>query len=105
VLSTSRFAANMPDYYEPEILATRRVMLQALSTTGSMLGLTRPTDPLCPLAYPSSFDEFQQKRMKLCRSEEEQRDRLLLRRGGQAARFGRSRSDEVALVYRKYFIE
>jgi predicted Zn-dependent protease len=105
VLSASRFTAGIPDYYEPEILATRRVALQALSTTGSMFGFTRPTDPACPLAYPESFREFQHKRLRLCPSDEQQRDQLLGRRGGTPDRFGRSRSDVIARIYQKYFIE
>ena len=105
VLSASRLTTDIPDYYEPEIVATRRVALQALSTTGSMLGFTRPTDAECPLAYPESFREFQHKRLRLCPSDEQQRDQLLRRRGGTPDRFGRSRNDMIARVYRTYFIE
>jgi predicted Zn-dependent protease len=62
VLSTSRFAANIPDFYEPEVITTRRVALQSLSTIGSMFGFQRPTDPECPTAYPETLRQFQQKR-------------------------------------------
>jgi predicted Zn-dependent protease len=105
VLSTSRFATDIPDYYEPELVATRRVALQALSTTGSMLGFTRPTDPQCPLAYPESFREFQYKRLRLCQSEGRQRDQLLGRRGGVARRLTRAEGENIVLVYQKYFID
>ena len=105
VLSTSRFTTDIPEYYEPDIVATRRVALQALSTTGSMLGFTRPTDPECPLAYPESFREFQYKRLRLCPSEQQQRDQLLGRRGGAARRLTRMESVKIASVYQKYFID
>ena len=104
VLSTSRFT-DIQEYYEPEIIATRRVALQALSTTGSMFRFTRPTDPECPMAYPDSLGEFQQKRLRLCPSEEQQRDALLRRRGGPSEPFGQARADLVAQIYRRYFVE
>jgi predicted Zn-dependent protease len=105
VVSTSRFVAAIPAYYEPEIIATRRVALQALSATGRMMDFTRPTNPTCPLAYPNSFREFQEKRLQLCDSDIEQRDRLLARRGGAPASFGRERSEAYASRQRAYFIE
>jgi predicted Zn-dependent protease/predicted negative regulator of RcsB-dependent stress response len=105
VLSTSRFVTDIPDYYEPAIMATRRVALQALSSTGRMMNFTRPTDPQCPLAYPGSFPEFQHKRLQLCESDEQQRNQLLARRGGTAVPFGRARNDAYARVRRTYFID
>ena len=105
VLSTSRFVTDIPDYYEPAIMATRRVALQALSSTGRMMNFTRPTDPQCPLAYPGSFPEFQHKRLQLCESDEQQRDQLLTRRGGTPVPFGRARNDAYARVRRTYFID
>lgn len=105
VLSTSRFVPEIPPYYEPAIIATRRVAVQALSTTGRMMSFTRPTDPECPLAYPESFREFQQKRLQLCDSDVLQRDQLLARLGGAPASFGRERSDAYMRLRRRYFIE
>ena len=105
VLSTSRFVTGIPAYYEPAIMATRRVALQALSSTGRMMNFTRPTDPECPSACPASFREFQHKRLRLCESDEQQRDQLLARRGGAPAPFGRARSDAYARVRRTYFID
>ena len=105
VLSTSRFVAQIPDYYEPRIIATRRIAIQALSSTGSMLGFTRPIDPECPLAYPESLREFQFKRLRLCASEEEQRDSLLQRRGGRAEPTGTERAETVSRVLEKYVLE
>jgi predicted Zn-dependent protease/predicted negative regulator of RcsB-dependent stress response len=105
VLSTSRLASEIQDYYEPAIIATRRIALQALSTTGSMLGFMRPTDPECPLAYPESLREFQVKRLRLCSFEEQQRDQLLRRRGGAGAAFGQARAAAITQVYQRYFAE
>jgi predicted Zn-dependent protease/predicted negative regulator of RcsB-dependent stress response len=105
VLSTNRFTSAIPDYYEPAIVATRRIAIQALSTTGSMFGFRRPTDPECPLAYPESLREFQQKRLRLCESDTQQRDALLARRGGKTEAFGTTREAALARVYRTYFLE
>jgi predicted Zn-dependent protease len=105
VLSTSRFVSGIPEFYEPDIIPTRRVALQALSTTGQMLGFERPTDPQCPLAYPNSVEEFQQKRLRLCASEEQQRDELLHRKGGATAVFGAALAEKIDDVYRRYFIQ
>jgi predicted Zn-dependent protease/predicted negative regulator of RcsB-dependent stress response len=105
VLSTSRFASEIPDFYEPEIMLTRRVAIQALSTTGSMFGFQRPTDPECPLAYPESFREFQQKRLRLCASEEQQRDEFLRQRGGTTAPYGSALAAKIQELYRTYFVE
>jgi hypothetical protein len=57
------------------------------------------------LAYPESFDEFLYKRLQLCESDEQQRDRLLARRGGTPVPFGRTRSDAYARVRREYLID
>ena len=105
VLSTSRFAADIPDFYEPEVIATRRVALQSLSTTGSMFGFQRPTDPECPTAYPETLREFQQKRLRLCASEEQQRDALVRRQGGGSAPFTPELTQRIQQFYRTYFVE
>ena len=105
ILSTSRLAGDIPGYYEPSILPTRRVAIQALSTTGSMFRFERPTDAECPLAYPAELREFQMKRLRLCTSEEEQRDALLRRRGGETRPMGRARAQAIARVFQKYFVE
>ena len=62
VISAHRFLAGVPDFYEPAVVAGRRLVIQALSTTGFLLGFTRSTHPECPMAYPNDFREFQQKR-------------------------------------------
>ena len=105
VLSTSRFTADIPDFYEPEVIATRRVALQSLSTTGSMFGFQRPTDPECPTAYPETLREFRQKRLRLCASEEQQRDALVRRHGGGPAPFTPELTQRVQQFYRTYFVE
>jgi predicted Zn-dependent protease/predicted negative regulator of RcsB-dependent stress response len=105
VLSTSRLATEIPGYYEPETIATRRIAIQALSTTGRMFGFERPTNAECPLAYPESLREFQFKRLRLCTEEEEQRDLLLRRWGGAASPMGKARATVISRVSQKYFIE
>jgi hypothetical protein len=86
-------------------MGTRRVAIQALSTTGRMFRFERPTDAECPLAYPQDLREFQMKRLRLCPSEEEQRDALLRRRGGAAGPMGKSRAQAIARVMARYFVE
>jgi|SRR5688572_24808768 len=105
VLSTSRLATEIPDYYEPETIATRRIAIQALSTTGRMFGFERPTNAECPLAYPESLREFQLKRLRLCTEESEQRDLLLRRWGGIVSPMGKARAAVISRVSQKYFIE
>jgi predicted Zn-dependent protease/predicted negative regulator of RcsB-dependent stress response len=105
VISTYRFLAELDDFYERPTVATRRVAIQVLSTSSSLLGFTRPTKPHCPSAYPHDFGEFLQKGSKLCDSEIEQRDGFLRRAGGTAERFGVQRASEVDRVYRTYYFE
>lgn len=105
VLSTHRFVAGLEDFYEPGIIGTRRVGVQLLSTSGSLLGLTRPTQPDCPLAYPHDFHEFLLKTTKLCDSEIEQRDAVLKTKGAQSSPFGDRKEDEIGRLYQKYYFE
>jgi len=105
VISTYRFAASADDFYERDAVVVRRTIVQALSTSGSMLGFDRPMSPECPTAFPLDFREFQQKKTRLCRTEVEQRDALLRTRGGQSKAFGDELSREVERVYRAYYLE
>ena len=105
VLSTHRFLAGLDDFYEPAIVGTRRVGVQLLSTSGSMLGFARPTQPDCPLAYPNDFYEFLLKGTKLCDSETEQRDLLLKTKGGASYPFGDWKNDEISRLYQKYYFD
>ena len=105
VLSAYRFITDVPDFYEPLAVGMRRVAIQALSTTGSMMKFSRPTHPECALAYPESLSEFQQKRSRLCEETIRQRDALLRRRGGVPIPFGEARNADVSRVYRAYALE
>jgi predicted Zn-dependent protease len=105
VLSTSRLATEIPNYYEPETIATRRIAIQALSTTSRMLGFDRSTNAECPSAYPESLREFQFKRLRLCPEEKEQRDLLLRRLGGTAWPIGQERAAVISRVLQEYFVE
>src|SRR5688572_9737579 len=105
VMSAYRFGAELDDFYEKPAVLMRRIIIQAISTSGSMLGFSRPTSPECPTAFPIDFREFQQKRARLCASDVEQRDTLLRARGGVANAFGEARSRETERVYRAYYLE
>ena len=105
VISAYRFGAGLDDFYEPAVVLMRRVIIQAISTSGSMLGFTRPTNPECPTAFPVNFHEFAQKRAQLCASDEEQRETLLRARGGAAKIFGEARGREIDRVYRAYYLD
>jgi predicted Zn-dependent protease/predicted negative regulator of RcsB-dependent stress response len=105
VVSAYRFVTGIHDFYEPDIIATRRLGIQFISTTGFMLGITRPTKPDCPMAYPNDFREFQQKGSKLCESTIRQRDEVLKARGGKPTQFGTQRSGEISRLYRNYYFE
>jgi predicted Zn-dependent protease len=102
VLSTYRFTAGLEDFYEPQVVATRRVGIQLLSTSGSLLGFTRPTRPDCPLAYPNDFREFLLKGSRLCESTIEQREALLRKSGGPATPFDARTLAEIQRVYATY---
>ena len=105
VMSVYRFGAELDDFYERPAVLMRRVTIQAISASGSMLGISRATSPECPTAFPIDFLEFQQKRGRLCASDVEQRDALLRARGGAATAFDEARSREVERVYRTYYLE
>ena len=105
VMSAYRFGAEVEDFYERPAVLMRRVIIQAISTSGSMLGISRPTSPECPTAFPIDFREFEQKRARLCASDVDQRDTLLRARGGAANAFGEARVREIDRVYRAYYLE
>ena len=102
VVSSIRFVDDIEAYYEPDTIVTRRLGIQLLSTTGSLLGFSRATRPDCPTAYPNEFSEFLLKSAALCDSEIAQRDELLRRLSGPTAPIGTARSQEIARVYRAY---
>ena len=105
VVSAFRFLAGLDDFYERDVIATRRLAIQFISTTGSILGFTRPTRPDCAMAYPNDFKEFLQKSSNLCDSTAQQRDELLKRMGESARPFEPSRRQAILEVYRTYQLE
>ena len=105
VISTHRFTADLDDFYEPHLVATRRVAIQALSTTGSMMGFMRPTRLDCPLAYPNDLRQFQLKASALCDSTITQRDALLREVAGPSVPVTPERRAEIEKVYRAYYFE
>jgi hypothetical protein len=62
-------------------------------------------EPECPTAFPIDFREFQQKRARLCGSDEEQRDTLLRTRGGAAKAFSDAQRREIDRVNRAYYLQ
>jgi predicted Zn-dependent protease len=105
VMSAARFAAALDDVYERNAVLMRRVTIQAISASGSMLGLGRRTNPECPTAFPIDFREFQQKRARLCSSDVGQRDTLLQARGGRGKIFGEAQRREIDRVCRAYYLD
>ena len=105
VLSAHRFLSGLEDFYEPQIILIRRLGIQFISTTGSMLGIARAIKPDCPTAYPNDFREFQQKGSKLCESTIRQRDELLKTRGGEPSLFGAQKNEVINRVYQAYYFE
>jgi predicted Zn-dependent protease len=102
VLSTYRFTAGLEDFYEPRVVGTRRAGIQFLSTSGSILGFSRPSRPDCPLAYPHDVRELALKGSRLCESTVEQRDALLRTSGGPGVPVDARRLAEMQRVYSTY---
>ena len=105
VVSAYRFLFGLEDFYEPQITLMRRLGIQFISATGSMLGIARAIRADCPTAYPHDFREFQQKGSKLCESTIRQRDELLKARGGTASVIGTERNEMINRVNRSYYFE
>ncbi len=102
VVSTYRFVAGLDDFYEMDIIPTRRLGIQFLSTIGSLHKFSRPISPNCPLAYPNDFVEFSGKSSKLCESTISQRDAILKKFGGPGRLFSPQEKKEINRVYSKY---
>src|SRR5207247_2100445 len=94
-----------PAVCAPHLVATRRVAIQALSTTGSMMGFMRQTRLDCPLAYPNDLRQFQLKASALCDSTITQRDALLREVAGPSVPVTPERRAEIEKVYRAYYFE
>ncbi|HXH82222.1 MAG TPA: tetratricopeptide repeat protein [Candidatus Tectomicrobia bacterium] len=105
VVTTYRFLAELEDFYEPQIVATRRLAVQLLSTTSALFGMTRATRADCPTAYPNDVQEFLLKGSRLCESEIQQRDAMLRRMGGTAVRLGPERAQAIARVEARYRLD
>ena len=102
VVSTFRFIAGLDDFYELDIIPTRRLGIQFLSTVGSLHKFSRPITPNCPLAYPNDFAEFLNKSSQLCDSTISQRNSSLRKNGGLGRRFTSQEEKEINRVYSKY---
>ncbi len=64
VMSVNRFIKGETD----KVLAAKRAIMQAFSSTGYIIGIPRCSTPLCARAYPNSLDEQDMKNDVLCPS-------------------------------------
>ncbi|MCG3112697.1 MAG: hypothetical protein MCM46_12855 [Candidatus Manganitrophus sp. SB1] len=101
VLSSKRFIVFRKDY-EPEVISTRRVAIQFISTIANLLGFGRTTKPHCPTSYPDGLDDFLLKSSKLCEQTIVERDEFLKMRAGRPGRFEPGQLREIERVYEKY---
>ena len=62
VMSYARFMQGEPTREQFE----KRVVMQAFSSMGLVIGIPRPTNPNCARAYPHSLEEHDRKEDKLC---------------------------------------
>ncbi len=106
VVSSYRFITQLDEFYEREMVATRRLGIQFISTSTFLLGFTRSTKSHCPDAYPDGLSDFLQKGSRLCASTIEQRHQLLedLRKFGLTpTHFDSHKEEEINRVYKKYY--
>jgi predicted Zn-dependent protease len=64
VISYARFLLGDPIPTDEQF--EKRVIIQSLSSIGSVIGIPRPTNPNCARAYPNSLAEMDRKSMELC---------------------------------------
>lgn len=105
VVSARRFLNGLEDFYEPQTVVIRRLGIQFISATSSMLGFRRAIRADCPTAYPNDFREFQQKGSRLCESTVRQRDEVLKTKGGTPGVVGAEKNEMINHVYRTYYFE
>jgi predicted Zn-dependent protease len=105
LVSSYRLLERLPPYWDPKVLATRRLLIQVLSAIGNGLGLARPRSPQCPLAYPNSVAEFVGKSTRLCESTQTQWRQMREQIGGREARFDQQRLETLGRVLNEYLIE
>ncbi len=68
VVSTYRFTSEFNNETTNQSLFFKRVLVQSMSTLGSSLGLSRPTNPTCALAYAHGFSEAKTREPIWCAS-------------------------------------
>ncbi|MFH1100956.1 MAG: hypothetical protein V1726_02830 [Methanobacteriota archaeon] len=105
VISTYRFDVTLPPISEAELLLERRVGIQCISTVGRLFGSARPTNAVCPLAYPNSIDEFTRKSSKLCPGTQSDVDARIQGWSVKLMSFTQEEKDEMIRVYMKYYFE
>ncbi len=105
VVSSYRLTEHLPAYWDADVLATRRLLIQLLSAVGTGFGLDRPTSPHCPLAYPNGVEAFMNKSDRLCASTRTQWRNTLTALEGRRVHFDGARLAELAKAQRKYLVE
>ena len=105
VVSSYRLTERLPAYWDADVLATRRVLIQLLSAIGNGFGLDRPTSAHCPLAYPNGVAAFLKKSDRLCESTRTQWRDALNVLAGRRMRFDDARLAELARAERQYLME
>jgi predicted Zn-dependent protease len=105
VVSSYRLTERLPAYWDADVLATRRVLVELLSAIGTGLSLARPTSAHCPLAYPNSLKQFIERSDRLCDSTRTQWRSLLSDLGDRPLRFDAVRLAALARAEREYLIE
>jgi predicted Zn-dependent protease len=105
VVSSYRLTETLPPYWDADVLATRRLVIQLLSAIGTGFGLDRPTSAHCPLAYPNGLEAFFKKSDRLCQSTQAQWRNVLKPFKDRRMRFDDARLAELARAERRYLME
>lgn len=76
VVSTRWILEPLATYWDPQVLATRRVLIQTMTAVGVSHGLPPADDPACVMAIPSGEREFMAKGTRLCPATEREWKKL-----------------------------
>jgi predicted Zn-dependent protease len=104
VVSTYNLNDIMPKIREKDFVLSRRIGVQLMSSTGQHLGMTRPTKPQCPTAFPNTLQELTQKTTRFCMEEQEQVDKMISAIPDRTE-FSAEQFAAIENVYEKYYFE
>ncbi len=105
VVSSYRFEESLPKIEDQEILLGRRVGIQLISTIGQLADLDRPTNSVCPLAYPASIYDFSKKGSKLCPETKAGVEGFISPVEEWLVPFTEEDKAEIKRVYEKYYFD